>query len=190
MCAPPAYWWKHRPRDMPVLKTKVRNVSLEIHTMKKVYSWFLVPFFLFCMSFPCAAASIRIRVINCRTGKPLQKQEVSVALLYGSGEKAPASYRAVSKLETDANGEARLGLPDPPPEHLSIVVHLSSGRWHCGCLELTETQKIIQNGIIAGVANNGIKIRDKVVKATPGEVLFTARPLSLLEELLYPLVKG
>lgn len=142
------------------------------------------------MGFPCAAASITIRVVNSRTGKPLTGQGVSVSFVYDEGEKLPAGYEVTSKLETDAHGEAELMLPDPPPKHIGITLKLTSGRWHCGCIELTETQRILQNGVIVGAASNSIRIRNGLVNAVPGQVLFAARPLSLFEELLYPLVKG
>lgn len=158
--------------------------------MKQIYLRCLLPFLLSCISFPCAAATIRIRIISSKTGQPLQNQRVSIALLYDKGEKAPLGYTASSQLETDANGEAELNLPEPAPTRLGIMVHLTSEDWHCACSALAETQTVIRNGILVGEPDNKVKIRNEIVQAEPGEVLFTARPFTFLEKLLYPLVKG
>ena len=60
-------------------------------------------------------AVIRIRVVNVKTGRPVPKQTVTVSMLYDKNEKTPAKYSATLRLETDANGEAQLGLPEPAP---------------------------------------------------------------------------
>jgi len=158
--------------------------------MKQIYLRCLLPLLLSCLSFPCAAATISIRIINSKTGQPLQNQRVAVVLLYDKGEKIPLGYAASSQLETDANGEAQLSLPEPPPSHLGITVHLTSEHWHCACSDLAETQTVIQNGILVGETDNKLKIGNKIVQAEPGEVIFAARPFTFLEKLLYPLVKG
>jgi hypothetical protein len=128
-------------------------------------------------------------VVNSNNGQPIAKQSVSVNLLYDKGEKAPATYEANLRLESDANGEARFLLPDPVPVHLVAQVRLTSEHWHCGCLALVATQDLIQKGIVqaSGPESTGSATN---AKAEPGVILFLARPFTFLERLLYPLVKG
>ena len=157
--------------------------------MKKQHFRFLVLSVLLLLSPLCSAQVIRIRVINSSNGQPLAKQSVSINLLYDKGEKAPARYEANLRLETDANGEARFLLPEPVPVHLAAQVRLTSEHWHCGCLALAATQDVIQKGIVQtlGPESSGSATNEK---AEPGVILFFARPLTFLERLLYPLLKG
>jgi hypothetical protein len=53
--------------------------------------------------------TIKIRVVNVENGHPIQKQPISVSMLY---EKTPPKYDATIRLETDANGGAQFGLPN------------------------------------------------------------------------------
>ncbi len=137
----------------------------------------------------CFRQVIRIRVINGKTGQPLPRQEVSVSLLYGIGEKAPAKYDAVLHLETEVNGAAQFTLPESVPAHLSVGARLTSQYWHCGCAApaLVVTQELIEKGIVEGEKLTTPAIP---VKAEPGEILFVARPFTLFERLFYPLLKG
>jgi hypothetical protein len=148
--------------------------------------------YLVCLLLPwfgpfCLAQPLTIRVINANNGHPLQKQQVSVSLLYGKGEKPPAKYDASLRLETDVNGEAHFTLPEPAPVHLSAQVRLDWGHWRCGCGVLAVTEDVIQKGIVES-ADPGKS--PPPITARPGEILFVARPLSFLERLLYPFVKG
>ena len=135
------------------------------------------------------AQVIRIRVINVNNGHPVPRQSVSVGLAYAKSEKAPAMYDANLRLETDANGEAQIRLPEPFPAHLVAQVRLTSEHWHCGCVALVATQDLIQKGIVqaSGPESTGSATN---AKAEPGVILFLARPFTFLERLLYPLVKG
>jgi hypothetical protein len=138
----------------------------------------------------CFAQVVTVRVINAADGHPLQKQHVSVSLLYEKGEKAPTKYDANLSLETDANGEAHFTLPGPAPPHISAQVRLTSEQWRCGCGVLAATADVIQKGIVGPLAGAEPKKSAAPVKASPGEILFVARPLSFFERLLYPFVKG
>ena len=116
---------------------------------------------------------------------PLQKLEASISLLYRQGEAAPAKYDPVLHGHTDARGEAQFTLPGPPPAHLSASVRME-GRWHCGCSTLAVTQDVIKNGL---VRSYGLENPSAPVTAKPAEIVFVARPLSILERLLAPLLK-
>ena len=133
------------------------------------------------------AQTVTIRVINADDGRPLQKEPVSVSLLYDKGERIPAKYDTNLSLETDVNGEAHFTLPEPAPAHLSTQVHLTSEHWHCGCGLLVATADLIQRGIVSPPPES--KKSAVPAEAVPREILFVARPLSFLERLLYPFVK-
>jgi hypothetical protein len=138
----------------------------------------------------CFAQAVTVRVVNAADGHPLQKQQVSVSLLYEKGEKTPAKYEANLSLETDANGEARFTLPEPTPPHILAQVRLTSEHWRCGCGVLAASGDVIQKGIVGPLPGGEPKKTTASLKAAPGEILFVARPLSFFERLLYPFVKG
>jgi hypothetical protein len=129
---------------------------------------------LLLMSPFCLAQVVTIRVINSADGRPLQKQHVSVSLLYDKGEKAPAKYDAAVSLETDAKGEAHFTLPEPAPLHLSAQVRLTSEQWHCGCRVLVATGDVVQKGILGPIADAESKKSAPAAKMAPGDILFVA----------------
>jgi hypothetical protein len=138
----------------------------------------------------CLAQTVAIRVISANDARPLQKQHVSVSLLYVKGEATPAKYDANLTFETDVNGEVHFVLPEPAPTHMSAQVHLTSEHWRCGCGIVVATDDLIQKGIVGPPPEGESRKSAAPVKTVPGEILFVARPLSFLERLLYPFVKG
>lgn len=157
--------------------------------MKRLHFRYFVCCLLLWLSTSCLGQEIRIRVIDATSRHPLQKQRVSLSLLYEKSEKTPAKYDALVYLETDLSGEAQFRLPEPPPAHLEAQVRLTSEHWHCGCLVLVATQDLIQKGVV-GTELGHRSGRSAAERAQPGEILFVARPFTFLERLLYPLVKG
>jgi hypothetical protein len=149
-------------------------------------SWYLV---LWLSPF-CLAQGVTVRVIDATNGHPLQKQQISVSLLYDKGERTPAKYDATLSLETDINGEAQFTLPEPAPVRFAAQVRLTSEHWHCGCTALVTTQDVIHKGIVAAEPGHTSKKSTVAAQVAPGEILFVARPLTFFERLLYPLVKG
>jgi hypothetical protein len=95
--------------------------------MNKRYFRHLIWIFALVLSPFCFGQVIRIRVVNSETGHSLRRQPISVSMLYDKNDKTPGEYDAILYLETDANGEAQFGLPDPAPAHLAAQVHLTSG---------------------------------------------------------------
>jgi hypothetical protein len=129
---------------------------------------------------------MKIRLVNAENGHPIQKQPISVSMLYVKNEKAPPKYDSTIRLETDANGEAHFGLPDPAPAHVSAQVHLTSENWRCGCMVLVSTEDLIQKGASVPKLAKG---SDKVITTEPREILFVARPLTFFERLIAPLLR-
>jgi hypothetical protein len=120
---------------------------------------------------------ITIRVINGKNGGPLPKKHIVVTLLDEKNEKGSSHLQ----LETDTHGEARFTLPDPIPTRLSAVVHLKSRSWRCGCWALVATQDVTQKGVVKG---QNLTKAAVPVKADPGQIVFVARRLPFLEQLL------
>jgi hypothetical protein len=156
--------------------------------METPYIRYLVCFLLLWVGPFCLAQTVTVRVINADNGHPLQKQHVSLTLLYDKGDKTPAKYDTTLNMETDVNGEAQFRIPEPAPAKFAAQVHIDWTRWHCGCAVLAVTQDVIQEGIVESVAD----LRKSPVprKAIPAEILFVARPVSLFERMLPPFMKG
>jgi hypothetical protein len=139
----------------------------------------------------CLAQVVTIRVISAVDGRPLlRKQHASVSLLYDKEERTPANYEPSLSGETDAHGEMQIRIPKPAPAHFSVMVNLTSEHWRCGCWVVGVTQDLIQKGIVGPQPSAKSEKSDAAIKAVPGEILILARPLSFLERLFYPFMKG
>jgi hypothetical protein len=136
----------------------------------------------------CSAQVIRIRVVNAENGRPLQKQQISVSLLYDKQKKSSTKNDNLLQLETGTNGDVEFTLPQPAPTHLSVRATLTSEHWRCGCWALASTEDLIENGA-TGDPGREVTVSGILVRPRLGEILFVARPLTLLERLLYPLLK-
>jgi hypothetical protein len=160
--------------------------SMKTHHLRNLFC--LLPIWLGSL---CFAQLVTIRVIDARNGYPLQKRQASLRLLYGKNEKTPAKYEPTLLLETDDNGEAQFKLPEPAPEHLEAWVGITSEEhWWCGCLLSVLTQDVVQKGIGGSWPGPGSQKSPVSEKAVPGEILFLARPWTLFEKLLAPLLRG
>jgi hypothetical protein len=139
----------------------------------------------------CLAQEAKIRVINGPNGRPLPKVAVLVSFLYDKkyDREIPTNYVASLKLETDENGEAHFRFPQPPPAHFSALVRVDESHWQCGCGILGSTQDLVREGISGPIPPSNDKKLAAHYKASPGEILVIAEPLSFFERLLYPLMK-
>jgi hypothetical protein len=137
----------------------------------------------------CFAQVITVRIVNTQKSEPVPKQRMSVSLLYDKEEKRPANLNAAFELETGNDGTAQFQLPEPPPEHLSVGIHVDWGHWNCGgaCIALVITQDVVQKGIVRPGPGGG---KSPAIQPTPGMIVFLFRPLSFFERLWYPLLKG
>ncbi len=131
---------------------------------------------------------VRIRIISAKDGRPLKNQPISVSLLYEKTEKVPPNLDPNLSLQTDANGEAQLRLPEPPPAHIGAQVRLTSDNWRCACSALVTTHDVIVKGFTVTATTKKSETSHSL-QAQPGEILFAARPLGFFERLLEPFVK-
>lgn len=137
----------------------------------------------------CLAQPVTVRVIDVHNGRPLEKQHVSLSLLYEKGQRTPAAYEPNLTGETDENGKVQFQIDDPVPSRFSVMVRLTSEYLRCGCWVMGATQDLIQKGIVGPGPGPKSEKSDAALKAAPGEVLVLARQMSFFERLLYPLVK-
>jgi hypothetical protein len=160
---------------------------MEVATTLRYVAWFL----LLSVAPSCLAQEAKIRVIDGVDGRPLPKLAISVSFLYDKkyDKEIPANYDASLKLETDKNGEAHFKFPQPPPVHFLAEVRVDWSHWHCGCGVIGSTEDLVRQGINGPSPASDEKKLAVRYKATPGEILVIARPLSFFERLLYPLTK-
>jgi len=87
---------------------------------------------------------VKILVINGNNSRPMSKQGVFVQLLYEKTTKVSPPLH----IETNANGEAQFSIPEPAPEHLDVRIALTSKYWHCACWFMTDTEKVLNSGVL------------------------------------------
>jgi hypothetical protein len=148
-------------------------------------------FFLLGISSLCSAQVIRVRVVDAKNGRPIQKEQIagiSVTLFPEGSKETAEKHNVLIHLDIDADGTSKFTLPEPAPVHLSVGARLRSNYWHCGCAApaFVVTAQLIQNGIVAGRELISPAIS---VKAEPREILFVARRFTFFEWLISPLVR-
>ena len=130
---------------------------------------------------------ITIRVIDIRNGKPLEKQHVSILIIYDRDETTPTKYDKVVKLETDIEGMAQIRLPEPLPGTLQFGLRMTLQHWHYVSGSMVSTKKLTQQGI--ELIPTEKRKSDCRIKAKAGEIVFLVRPFSFFERLFYPVMK-
>jgi hypothetical protein len=134
---------------------------------------------------------IKIRVVDIKNERPLANRSIALTLLYDKGERTPDRYDGLLRAQTDSKGEAQFRLPEPAPTHLSAQVGLGSDEhWRCGCNVLFETQEAVEKGIVGPRPGPWSKKKVTSVKVVPAEIVILARPWTLFERILAPLLRG
>jgi hypothetical protein len=108
-------------------------------------------------------------------------------MLYEKNEAVPVKHDQITRV-TDTKGKVQIILPDPAPKYLSFSLQINWARWRCSSSDVVLTQDLIQQGIVGRIPPKRSK-DDVPIKATPGEIVFPARPLSFFERLFYPVMK-
>lgn len=149
-----------------------------------------VVFFSLCgvvsMSF---GQTLKVRLIDARNGRPLQNKKVVISYLYDKDQNSPGNLNDQLYLETNISGEAQFSLPMPAPSHLSVNVQLPSKEWRCGCTILKSTEVLILNGFVGPAPDHSSTSHTFPWTVTPRLILFTARPTTFFEKLMYPILK-
>ena len=135
----------------------------------------------------CIAQAIKIRVVDVRNKHPLPNLHVTLSLLFDKNEKLPPNYNPVLRGETDSDGEAQFGLPQPAPAHFSTWVESPGEHWWVGGPASVETRDVIERGIVGSRPGPWSNKQVTSLKATPGEIIILARPWNLFERILAPL---
>lgn len=128
-----------------------------------------------------SAQKITVKVVNGEDGQPLAGQEVNVSFIDPGSDSV--------KTSTNAQGITEFELPPLRPVYIAVVIHLTSGLWHCGCRAAPKTEQVLGSGY---TNTNAFDVRVSSVlskKALSGEMIFFARPYTTWEKLLHPIVK-
>ena len=133
----------------------------------------------------CFAQSVTVRVINDNDKRPVPKQAVMVQFFYEN----PKGISAPTYLTTDDTGETRFTILEPRPKQVSVGVTLTSERWRCACWLKVEPTRMLQKGALMKPPGNLARPSRTPSDAKPGEIVFVARPYTLLEKLLDPLMR-
>jgi hypothetical protein len=128
----------------------------------------------------CLAQSVTVRVVNDKNGRPLPSQAVSVQFFYEKPARVTQPFRAT----TDSKGEAQFSIPQPNPEHLDVRVALTSEHWICRCWLMSDIEPVLRKGVALTPQS-----KPPWANAEPGLIVFHARPFTLAERLLYPIMK-
>jgi regulation of enolase protein 1 (concanavalin A-like superfamily) len=75
------------------------------------------------------------------------------------------------------------------PQNVSVRVSLDYKYWQCACWLMTDTQNIVQTGVVVQSPQESSSTGRSNVTSKPGEIVFEARATTFFERLLYPLTK-
>lgn len=116
-----------------------------------------------------------VRVVNANTGHGLPGAAVA-AKFFLQGGAAVSGFDGVYR--TDASGTARVGIP-PATEDLTLIsIETPRGHWFCLCSFSGHIAEVLASG--GTVADGtGRRPKDSISRASPGEVIFLARPIGL-----------
>ena len=126
------------------------------------------------------AESVKVSVLNGRNGHPLSGASVSVQFFYDN----PAKMTTPLSLETSSEGSVEFTLPSPLPDHVSVQVSLKY--YACDCWVMADTKSILQQGKLAIFRGQRLK---SGITSQPGQITFLPLPFTLIQRLLYPLVR-
>ncbi len=109
---------------------------------------------------------------------PLCFGEMMVVKVLNGSDGAPVVRK------TDSSGEARFPMPEVKPETLGVEVHFTARGLHCSCRVQTQTETVVREGLIVSPRIRHPKT-PSAIQASPGNIVFVARPTSFLEKVLY-----
>ena len=126
------------------------------------------------------AESVKVSVLNGKNGHPLSGASVSVQFFYDN----PARATTPLSLKTSSEGSVEISLPSPLPDHISVQVSLKY--YACDCWVMADTKSIVEQGKLAIFRGQRVK---SGIAPQPGQITFLPLPFTLIQRLLYPLVK-
>jgi hypothetical protein len=156
--------------------------------MKKLGSVFaqlalLVSFLILTSTLAQADVTIRVHMIDARTGKPILRKPVRMRVL-----DAPTQFRpGYLQEKTDSNGVATFMVSDPIPEYLWVHIGMG-GYWEeCSPSDDYKAKTILDSGLaIKGTCSvPGLPKASLTFEPKPGEVYLFAVHLNLWEWIRY-----
>jgi len=134
---------------------------------------------LLCMAPRCFAEYMTLKVVHEGDGTPVSEQYITMQLQYeNSGEQRQISQR------TDSAGEARFRVPLRRPDSVRIEVHFNERGFRCSCRVQTEPETVFRTGLVIAPRTRKSE-NSSLIEARPGQIVFVARPSSLLQKILF-----
>jgi glyoxylase-like metal-dependent hydrolase (beta-lactamase superfamily II) len=129
---------------------------------------------------PLPPKRITIRFLHPKTGKPLRKMPVSIAVW--NEDTAQARFDAMQAgvvLQTDKKGTIVYRLPDPTPQHIGFFAqstHL------CSTDSVFAPDDVLRTGGVAAYDAKKCGETKLVLKPAPGEILVLEKPITDTEK--------
>jgi hypothetical protein len=140
--------------------------------------WFAVAAAGLGLGWAQAVSEVRVRVLDYRTGRPVQRRTVQLLLPVSPGQIRNDSVRMLAK--TGGDGVAVFHLSEPLPPILWIVPEYSMGDYSCTKRQEFETSEVLREGVVGDVADFPLCEHhiSSSVTAGPGEVVVYTRRLN------------
>jgi hypothetical protein len=134
---------------------------------------------------PCVTGqSIKLRLVNAKSGKPLSKTNAAMCMWDGTFDIHRPAYpaRVCVTAITDKSGTAVFQLAMPPPEHIGFDI--GGLRDFAGCWRLPgiSPENVLRSGLVAAYSEECGQLRAPLT-VRPGEVVIADRQLSLWEKM-------
>lgn len=128
----------------------------------------------------CAGVSIKIRVLNFKTGKPFKKTGIFITLWDNTAEDRQ-SHKTVQIVTTDDEGWAVLQLPEPIPEWGNITLPPTEFRG-CGKQDFF-LEEVLRTGTTTNSQSSCGKLNWSV-SPKPGEIVILTTHISRWKQML------
>jgi hypothetical protein len=131
-----------------------------------------------CICYSQVESQVRVRVLDYKTGRPVQRHTVGLLLPDDEGEIRNNSRTLLAKTGRDGIAVFRITKPLPPriwvsPEH-------SMGDWSCTATQDFRTSDVFRVGVVGAFENHPLCKHHTTLSATaePGEVVVYLRHLN------------
>jgi hypothetical protein len=158
--------------------------------------WLFAPLLFSLVGIVSFAQTVKIHLVNTANGDPIRNATVFVSGISGNANNSDEErqkllskhYAPDLRLETDANGETQLDLPNPAPIYFYIRPVLRPSVWDCTCSVQVNTQQVMQKGMTIRNAQDESTPGKFAVQPRVGEVVFRLKPTPWWVQVFWPLL--
>ena len=130
------------------------------------------------------AVEIRVRALDCKTGRPLERHRIAIWLSDSTGEIQPHVSQKITRT-TGKDGRAAFQLTGPLPPGIRVDTDMLPD-WNCATTWQLATNPILHVGIV-GEYKSDAECKKKgpplAASAVPGEVVIFVHQLGLVGRL-------